>query len=234
MYHEILEKVYHQAGTEVGCERLLELLPAVAKAVFDQAPAAYGFRPTPLWDMQRRELEQIITQTLVALAEATAGSTPLVQEQVFGMSDKPPLVVQSSSGDEFRVRGFIDRVDEDAEGRLRIIDYKSGSTPIVARDLVEGRRLQIALYALAARDTLRLGEVADGFYWHIGSAKASSLKLANFEGGLEAALKSAITHAFNHIAGVRAGHFTPAPPSAGCPNHCPGANFCWRYKAKGW
>ncbi len=233
MYHEILEEVYRQAGAEVDSERLLALLPTVAEAVFDKAPAVYGFRPTPLWAMQRRELEQILAQTLVALAEATADSTPLAQEQVFGMKEQPPLLVQRD-GDEFRVRGFIDRVDQDADGRLRLIDYKSGATPIAARDLAEGRRLQIALYALAARDALQLGQVADGFYWHIGSAKASSLKLANFEGGLEAALNTAITHAFNHIAEVRAGRFPPAPPSAGCPTHCPGTNFCWRYKAKGW
>ncbi|MEW5961123.1 MAG: PD-(D/E)XK nuclease family protein, partial [Chloroflexota bacterium] len=117
MYHEILEEVYRQAGTAADREQLLELLPPIAKAVFDRAPAGYGFRPTPLWDMQRRELEQILAQTLIALAEATAGSTPLAQEQVFGMRDQPPLVLQRD-GDEFRVRGFIDRVDQDADGRL--------------------------------------------------------------------------------------------------------------------
>ena len=142
------------------------------------------------------------------------------------------MVVQND-GDEFQVRGFIDRVDQTPAG-LRIIDYKSGSTPIAARDLVEGRRLQIVLYALAARDALGLGDIADGFYWHIGSAKPSSLKLDKFEGGVEGALDTAIVHAFHHVAGVRAGHFAPMPPPAGCPGHCPGARFCWRYKAKGW
>jgi hypothetical protein len=137
-------------------------------------------------------------------------------------------------GDEFRVRGFIDRVDRDSAGRLRIIDYKSGSTPISARDLAEGRRLQIALYALAARDALALGEITDGFYWHIGSARASSLKLEKFEGGVEGALRTAVAYAFNHVAGVRSGRFPPIPPPAGCPGHCPGATFCWRYKPKGW
>jgi hypothetical protein len=186
--------------------------------------------------MQRRELEQIMANTLVALAEVTQNSTPLAQEQIFGMRDQPPLVVQRN-GDEFRLRGFIDRVDQDAAGRLCLIDYKSGSTPITAGDLVAGRRLQIALYALAARDALALGEVADGFYWHIGSiragsAKTSSLKLADFEGGVEGALATALTHTFNHIAGVRAGHFPPIPPPAGCPSHCPGMKFCWRYEAK--
>ncbi|NJN97005.1 MAG: hypothetical protein HC875_24375 [Anaerolineales bacterium] len=238
MYHEILEEVYRQTGPQADGEHLLALLPAVAQKVFDEAPRAYGFRPTALWQMQRRELEQIMANTLVALAEATQNSTPVAQEQIFGMRDQPPLVVQRN-GDEFRLRGFIDRVDQDAAGRLCLIDYKSGSTPITVRDLVEGRRLQIALYALAARDALALGEVADGFYWHIGStrvgsAKTSSLKLADFEGGVEGALATALTHTFNHIAGVRAGHFPPIPPPAGCPGHCPGASFCWRYESKGW
>ncbi|MBN1994046.1 MAG: PD-(D/E)XK nuclease family protein [Anaerolineae bacterium] len=234
MYHEILEEVYRRvADTPADSEHLLDLLPAVAQEIFDKAPAVYGFRPTALWAVQRRELEQIMAKTLAALAEVTALNTPLAQEQTFGLKDEPPLVVQRD-GDEFRVRGFIDRIDQTADGRLCIIDYKSGATPIVARDLVEGRRLQIAFYALAARQALHLGDIADGFYWHIGSAKASSLKLEKFEGGVAGALNTAINHAFKHIAGVRAGWFAPLPPPAGCPGHCPGVKFCWQYQAKGW
>jgi ATP-dependent helicase/DNAse subunit B len=228
MYHEILEEVYCQAGTRVDADHLLELLPAIAQQVFDKAPDTYGFRPTPLWDVQRRELEQILAQTLTALAEATADSVPLAQEQAFGMRGQPPLVVRDD-GDEFRVRGFIDRVDRDADGRLCIIDYKSGSTPISGRDLADGRRLQIALYALAARDALALGDIGDGFYWHIGSAKISGLRLKKFEGGVSGALNTAISHAFEYVAGIRAGRFPPSPPAAGCPGHCPGASFCWWY-----
>jgi len=241
MYHAILEEVYRRAGRQTDPDHLLELLPGVAQQVFGQAPDTYGFRPTSLWEAQRRELEDILAQTLVALAEATAGNVPLAQEQVFGMRGQPPLIVrpvlaagQVKEDDEFQVRGFIDRVDRGADGRLCIIDYKSGSTPISARDLLEGRRLQIALYALAARDAQALGEVGDGFYWHIGSARASNLKLKNFEGGVEGALNTAIAFAFKHISGIRAGRFSPSSPAAGCPGHCPGASFCWKYKAKGW
>ena len=233
MYHEILEQVYRQAGARADAERLLELLPAVAQQVFDKAPAVYGFRPTPLWEVQRRELEQILARTLTALAEVSAQGVPLAQELVFGMRGQPPLVLRGED-DELRVRGFIDRVDRQPDGRLSIIDYKSGATPIRGQDLVEGRRLQIALYALAARDALGLGEVGDGFYWHIGSAKASSLKLKDFPGGVEGALNTAVAHALEHVAGIRAGRFPPSPPAAGCPNHCPGSSFCWQYKPKAW
>ena len=44
-----------------------------------------------------------------------------------------------------------------------------GSLPVaaaVSRAFAEGRKLQLPLYALAAQETLRLGVVADGFYWH--------------------------------------------------------------------
>ena len=62
------------------------------------------------------------------------------------------------------VHGVIDRVDVDEAGNLRVIDYKAGSTGLGTRDLIEGRRLQIALYSLAAERCLGLGTPVDGFY----------------------------------------------------------------------
>jgi len=94
--------------------------------------------------------------------------------------------------------------------------------------------VQLALYALAARDALGMGDVSGGFYWHIGSAKASSLKLEKYKGGVEAALQVAANHALAYAAAVRTGHFQPKPPSGGCPGHCPAAAFCWRYAPRVW
>jgi len=96
--------------------------------------------------------------------------------------------------------------------------------------LKEGRRLQLPIYALAARDALGLGEISSGFYWHIQKAEASSLKLEKFEGGVDAAFETAIKHIGAHVAGIRAGHFEPRAPEEGCPSYCPAVNFCWRYK----
>jgi ATP-dependent helicase/DNAse subunit B len=233
MYHCILEELYRRASDPTDANVLLALLPIVAREVFDAAPDEYGFRPTPLWDYQRQELEQILTDTVTALVEVSLGYTPVALEQVFGLEGQPALVIQSDGG-ELRLRGFIDRIDRGADGRLRVMDYKAGSTPISARDLAEGRRVQLALYALAARDALGMGEICGGFYWHIGSAKASSLKLERFKGGVEAALQVAVDHALAYAAAVRTGQFQPRPPSGGCPGHCPAAAFCWRYTPKGW
>jgi ATP-dependent helicase/DNAse subunit B len=233
MYHRILEELYRRASDPTDADELLALLPTVAQEVFDAAPDEYGFRPTPLWDYRRQELEQILADTVAALVEASLGYTPAALEQVFGLEGQPALVIQGEGG-ELRLRGFIDRIDQGSDGRLRVIDYKAGSTPISARDLAEGRRVQLALYALAARDALGMGEVSGGFYWHIGSAKVSSLKLEKFEGGVEAALQVAADHALAYAAAVRDGHFKPRPLSGSCPTYCPAAAFCWRYTPRVW
>ena len=131
---------------------------------------------------------------------------------------------------EVRLHGYIDRLDAARDGSLRVIDYKSGSTPISAKQLQEGRRLQLPIYALAAQRALGLGQVSSGFYWHIQTAEASSLKLEKYEGGVEAAYAAAIAHIGSHVKGIRAGHFKPKPPAEGCPSYCPAVGFCWKYK----
>ena len=118
-------------------------------------------------------------------------------EQAFGLKGRPCLDV-SHEGRRLRLRGFVDRLDRDADGRLQVIDYKAGSTPISPRDLESGKRVQLPLYALAVREALGLGEVGGGFYWHIGSAQPSRLRLESYLGGVEFAIADR--------AGARPGH----------------------------
>jgi ATP-dependent helicase/DNAse subunit B len=217
MLHKVLEE--HYGGAD---------LKAAAQKVFADAPAEYGFRPTALWTQQQAELTRILEKTVEALNKASQGFTPHTMEARFGMG-KPSLVLQTSAGD-VRLHGYIDRLDSALDGTLRVMDYKAGSTPISASHLKDGRRLQLPIYAMAARDALGLGEISGGFYWHIQKAEASSLKLEKFEGGVEAAFAIAVAHIGRHVTGIRAGHFEPKAPEEGCPSYCPATNFCWRYK----
>lgn len=217
MLHKILEDVY--GGVE---------LAEAARKVFASAPEEYGFRPTALWEQQKAELTRMLEKTIAGLNEISQGYAPKKLEARFGMGE-PSLVLETSAG-EVRLHGYIDRLDVAPDGSLRVIDYKAGGTAITANHLKEGRRLQLPIYAMAARDALGLGEVSGGFYWHIQKADASSLKLEKFEGGVDAAFEVAIKHIGNHVAGIRAGHFEPKPPDEGCPSYCPAVNFCWRYR----
>ena len=214
MLHKILELVY--SGTE---------LSEAARDVFTTAPQVYGFRPTPLWECQQRELMRRLRETITALEQASQGYAPFRVEARFGMGE-PSLVL----GSGIRLHGYIDRLDKAPDGSLRVIDYKAGGAAITAAHLKGGRRLQLPIYALAARDALGLGEVSSGFYWHIQKAEASSLKLEKFEGGVEATFATVVAHIEKHVAGIRAGHFEPKPPADGCPSYCPAVSFCWRYK----
>jgi ATP-dependent helicase/DNAse subunit B len=230
MLHRILEDAYRQASDPTDLEECLQRLPEVARKVFASAPAEYGFRPSPLWELQQQELERILSDTMRALAEVSQGFTPCFFEEKFGMG-QPPLVLETGIG-EIRLHGFIDRLDLGPDGRLRVVDYKAGGAAITAEHLSQGRRLQLPLYALAASQALGLGEIWGGFYWHIRSAKASSLKLETFEGGVEGAIEAARMHVTAHVGNIHAGQFQPEPPTDGCPAYCPAAGFCWRYKPK--
>lgn len=217
MLHKILEDHYGGVALKTAAEK-----------VFADTPAEYGFRPTALWTQQQAEFLRMLEKTVEALNEASQGFTPHTMEARFGMGN-PSLVLKTSAGD-VRLHGYIDRLDSAPDGSLRVIDYKAGSAAISASHLKEGRRLQLPIYAMAARDALGLGEISGGFYWHIQKAEASSLKLEKFEGGVEAAFAIAVAHIGKHVAGIRAGHFEPKAPSDGCPSYCPATNFCWRFK----
>ena len=101
-------------------------------------------------------------------------------------------MVVGQGEDSFRLRGFIDRVDRAPDGRVRVIDYKTaGPWAYTKKAVTEGKKLQLPLYALAARDALRLGDPAEGFYWHVRQAESSSFQMSKFEGGPEGAMEVA-------------------------------------------
>lgn len=230
IYHLVLERLYEQVP-DGDPERLRVRLHPVARQVYDEAPNAYGFRPTPLWERQREELTQVLRRTLEGLIEVAGEYEPAEPELAFGLRGEPPLVLEGEQ--VLRLRGYIDRVDRAPDGRLRVIDYKAGSTPISATALSEGERLQLPLYALAAEQALG-AEVASGFYWHIGSARPSSLRLEKYEGGVPGAIETAVAYAMDVVAAVRAGQFAPTPTDGGCPTFCPAAPFCEFYETKAW
>ena len=231
--HKILEQVYRAADDPGNPDSVLAQLPQVAKQVFDSAPRQYSFRPSPLWAAEQAEYLTILVKTIQALSEEEPDWTPLAYEQTFGIKNTSPLTVDI--GDEsIRLHGVIDRIDRNSNGKLRVVDYKTGSSHLEHSDLKTGRRLQLPIYALAARDALGMGEPVEGFYWQIQNAKASGLKLSKFKNegsaGPDAAYQVVCVHLARIIIGIRTGDFRPVPPRDGCPAYCPAAQWCWRFK----
>ena len=238
MLHRILEQAYRMAASPGDAQSVILSLNEVAPRTFAEAPERYGFRPDPLWAVQQEQLLRSLQRSVERLAETGKGWTPLAFELVFGYGSAPALYINTTTRGPVLLRGVIDRVDRDSAGRVRIIDYKIGGSRLSAADLLEGERLQLPLYALAARDALRLGQIADGLYWSVLPARAGSLRLERFKGetggihfqGVEGAAAVAALHVERIINGVQSGEFPPLPPQSGCPAYCAAARWCWHYR----
>lgn len=234
MLHKVLERVYQEAPDPTDVQALLVCLPAVTAEVFARAPVEYGFRPTELWQAQQSELKEKLAKTLQGLVEESSGFRPSRFEERFG--EPRPLALETAAG-RVLFHGVIDRLDRNPGGEIRVIDYKAGSSHLDARDLAEGKRLQLVLYALGAEHVLKLGSVVDGFYWAILKGKAGSLRLGKFnwaKDGREYRDFSGATelvreYVGDYVAGARAGRFMPRPPRDGCPDYCDAKLVCWRY-----
>jgi len=232
LYHRILEEVFQAPSVSdpTDLEQLLEALPKVGAAMLDAAPEELGFRETAWWTQTRAEILENVRRSIEALSALPGDFVPYQHEAAFGLHGQPLLIVREGD-DSFQLRGFIDRVDRAPDGRVRIIDYKTaGPWAYTKKAVAEGKKLQLPLYALAARDALGLGDPDEGFYWHVRHAESSPFQMSRFDGGPEGAMEVAVEKAWEAVRGARDGHFVPQPPDAGCPSYCPAAGFCWRYQ----
>jgi ATP-dependent helicase/DNAse subunit B len=237
LLHEVLEQVYRECSQPENVEAVLALLPEVAARVFEDAPRKYAFRPTLLWEVQKAELLETLRAAVIGLAEldAEAGWQPAEFECRFGIEGAPFLEIMVD-GQPVRLRGLIDRIDRDRHGKLRVIDYKSGGSHLAAQDLIEGRRLQLPLYALAVEQALGIGKVTEGLYWKLFAQESGSLRLSRFAcdlgSGPDAAYDLAIQHIERLVSDIRSGAFSPQPPEGGCPSYCHASSWCWSYRPR--
>ena len=106
---------------------------------------------------------------------------PYITEAVFGPDNQYPPLTLTKNGKTIKIRGKIDRIDiETSFGqnkKLRVIDYKSGSTFISREDFESGRNMQLPIYALAAEQSILPGSKTNSYqYLSIGTGKVLSSK----------------------------------------------------------
>jgi RecB family exonuclease len=143
----------------------------------------------------------------------------LATELAFGRRGPHPAVtVPLSDGRAVRIVGSIDRVDRLADGRLAVIDYKTGSSKYYAdvshdAPLQNGARLQLPIYAHAARSLLGDGSdpPVQAEYWFVLRDPRRPRGYA-VDAEVERALDSALRVI---VSGIDAGQFPARPIEPG-------------------
>ncbi len=95
-----------------------------------------------------------------------AGRTPVASEHDFDVTLEAGEV-------EVRIRGQMDRVEADGEGRAYVVDFKTGKQPVSSADVE--RHPQLAVYQLAVREGA-VDEAFDGVRPEPGGAELVQLR----------------------------------------------------------
>ena len=147
MLEEALGPIVEAGGGLTG-ETLagaVERLHRTGPEIWDRAPREHGFGRAALWRIQGPETIDALAELLEREAQRNdvAGVT-----QIVGLEQWVDTTLQLPDGSEIAFQGGIDRLDS-GDDVIQVVDYKSGRrTPI--RELDDGRRLQLQLYAAAA------------------------------------------------------------------------------------
>ena len=186
LVHGILEKFIEEVRDEGGVpapgeawgDSHRETLLGVAHAAFADAESR-GVTGKPLmWRMAKRDILDDLDAFLVedSRLRERFGVSPGHVEARFGMKDGgwQGAEFTLSDGSLMKFRGVIDRVDLSSDGkRALVMDYKTGGS-WGYRDLSDdpidkGKRLQLAIYSLAARQALGEDVEVSAAYWFVSN-----------------------------------------------------------------
>jgi ATP-dependent helicase/nuclease subunit B len=140
-------------------------------------------------------------------------------EMKFGLAGEEPAPVEVSGG-TLRLRGAVDRIDEDLRG-LTVIDYKTG----VAREFAGtgafngGRRLQHALYAIVAESRLNRSVVSGEFHFPTMRGQNEIMRFGRLQ------LAGVLDLLGIMLDGVAEGWFVPTDDADDC-RYCDFADVC--------
>lgn len=173
--HGVLERFF---GAHLGTRETPGIEPetpwtlgdlADARALLDTEARALEARGLTgravLWQAQLSRLRRSLRRILDTDSQlrATRRSWPIQVEAAFGRDGVDPLVIELPTQGQVPFTGCIDRVDATESGDLIVTDYKTGkdygydAIPETGKaasevDLIDrGRKLQLVLYALAAK-----------------------------------------------------------------------------------
>jgi len=159
-----------------GATRSLERLLAIAEQRFAEAEAAGLGGKALLWRLEKAAMRRDL-RTLFA---EEGDLEPLAAELAFGLGTEgsdPSVAVEVAGGRTVSFRGSADRVDRTSDRRLVVSDYKTGrqgGLKDLSKDpLAGGTRLQLPLYAMAAKARFDTDEPVVARYWLVSGERAA-------------------------------------------------------------
>lgn len=155
--------------------RLQELLARRLETLRDEIPPV----SEQVYEHERHALAADVQRFLDLELLSRRDSVPVALEVSFAMPEpegealdqEQPVLLQLPGQRPLRLRGRIDRIDRRPDGSYLVVDYKTGSDYDAQKRYAGGRRLQFALYALAARELLQKAQtepvrVVGSAYYH--------------------------------------------------------------------
>jgi ATP-dependent helicase/nuclease subunit B len=235
VYHKILEKIYTRLqsnGARVSSENASAIIDAaneITEQALEEMLESGTIRKGPLWTVEKEEIRRSVARLIEKEAEWNneQPASPAFLERKFGIGNVRPLTIESEDGD-VRLCGQIDRIDKFGD-EMVVIDYKTGRTPIRHKDALEGRNLQLPIYAMAASRVIDArSTVASAYYLHIGSCKKGSELPYKDDPALS--IKALIEHAesliLDYAARARKGIFPIQPNENRCHPGCEFDSMC--------
>jgi len=160
---------------------------------------------------------------------AKLGTRPVAVEWKFGFGqDTPDAALELPGGRKISFRGVIDRIDA-GEGTALVIDYKTGGdygySNMEKDPLKNGTRLQLPVYALAAKKLVGEDCEIKAAYWLVSAKGRFSLKEMELKTELEEHFKGQVAAI---VTGIENGLFPANPGGEERPNcaYCDYASLC--------
>ncbi len=222
--HEVME-----AALEPLAKAGLPLIPATEDEAIARlreqgaerwrtAPERHHFGRAALW---RLDWEDTADDIEHLIHREAARNEKLGTTRIAGIEEEVGIALPGVEP-ELRLIGNIDRVDI-GPGFTQIVDYKSGRE--ITRSAVEdGKRLQLQLYALAAREQLEAERLIARYAFLNPRIREWSLDSARPED--EALIEEAAKRAEGVRSAVDAGDFRVNPRDSKCPTYCDLRHIC--------
>ncbi|MBS1954720.1 MAG: exodeoxyribonuclease V subunit gamma [Cyanobacteria bacterium SZAS-4] len=255
MYHKALEFFYIELQSQgmnlsfADHDTVREIFDRSVDKALVWLEEKRELRRGEFWHYQKNELKFRLQRFFEF--ELTSAQTdpdkfaPTLVEAKFGFDGDesyPPLLIQSDSDKPIAIFGKIDRIDvaENMQDfpRIRVVDYKKGSSPVSDADVVEGRNIQLPLYALAVEQSILPGAKAiEAKYLSVQAAapigthyfdgrKKRRTNYGGFDETPVNLLQVTEEHVKRIVSGISAGNFTVAPTSKSVCTNCDHRTIC--------